>query len=175
MVTVVELGLEDRPERFLLGVVEAHPGTPDRQAHLEAFRRLGELGRGALAAPVGAEDRLPRVAVAEGDGLAHRVFDQVGVQTVTERVAEHPPGTPVAHRAQVQPALASGQIGDVRGSDPVQRPGVESALDQVGNPARPGVAGGGDRGEWARTDPVDVVVGHDLRDGLAGDLLAAGA
>lgn len=175
VVTVVELGFQGGPERFLLRVVEAHAGASDRQAQLEALRGPGELGRGVLAAAVGVEDHAAGVAMAEGHGFTHRVLNQVSVQAVAEGVAEHAPRTAVTHRTQVQPALTGRQVGDVGGPDPVELAGVEPALDQVGKLARPAIADRGDRGERSGTDALNVVGDHDLRDGLARDLFPIGA
>lgn len=71
-VPVVVLGLQRGSERFLLGVVPAHPGPPDRQTHVHLGRDLGEPGRGVLAAPVGVKDHPVRTEgwVAEQHGAA---------------------------------------------------------------------------------------------------------
>ena len=62
---------------------------------------------------------------------SQRGLDQVGAQVVLDRPADDPAGAAVADRAQVQPALPGGQVGDVGGPDPVQLAGVEAAPDQV--------------------------------------------
>ena len=81
---------------------------------------------------------------AEGDGPAQRGLDQVGAQMVLDRPAEDPAGAAVADRAQVQPALVGGQVGDVGGPHPVQPAVVEASTDQVrhGLRVRPGHGGG---------------------------------
>jgi hypothetical protein len=45
--------------------------------------------------------------------------------------SEDPPGACIADRAQVEPALAGADIGDVAGPDRVQAAAVEDPLDQV--------------------------------------------
>lgn len=55
---IVELGLQRRPETFLLSVVPTHPGPAHREPHFQVVSDLRHLLRGVLTAPVGMENDL---------------------------------------------------------------------------------------------------------------------
>lgn len=65
---------------------------------------------------------------------------------------EDPAGAAVADRAQVQPALTGGQIGDVGAPDAVELALVEPAPDEVGNRVLVRPSLGGDGHEPTRAD-----------------------
>src|SRR5699024_2745835 len=71
--------------------------------------------------------------------------------------------------AQVQPALPGGQVGDVGGPHHVEHAAVEPALDQVGDGVRHLVWQRRHGPPRPRADPTDLVLAHELGDGLTGD------
>jgi hypothetical protein len=59
----------------------------------------------------------------------------------------------IAHRTQIQPALTSAQIGDVRGPHPIELTGVELTIDQVFGQRSVQIDDRGGWGEGAWADP----------------------
>ena len=85
----------------------------------------------------------------------------------------HPSRTPVADRAQVQPAPRGGQIGDVRPPNDVEGAAVETTAHEVRDRVRRSVADGGEGVPRRQADTGDALVPHDLRDRLPGDPVTA--
>ena len=48
LMSLVEIGFQGGPKALRLGVVPAHPGSPDRGPDVEFFGGVGELGAGVL-------------------------------------------------------------------------------------------------------------------------------
>ena len=114
-------------------------------SHTSASRCCDDRLNPPWRAAVGVEDHLGGQLAAQGDGPSEGGLDQVGAEVVLDGPADDAAGAAVADGAQVQPALAGGQVGDVGGPDPVQLAVVEAAADQVADRlrVRPGL--GGDR------------------------------
>ncbi|HET9898919.1 MAG TPA: site-specific integrase [Streptosporangiaceae bacterium] len=83
---VEELAFDGGEKRFGKGVVPALAGAAAGQRHRVIAGQASELGRGVLAAPVGAGDH-PRRRVAGRDGIGQRGGDQLGAQVIGDRVA----------------------------------------------------------------------------------------
>ena len=93
------------------------PLRAERQHDLAVPGEPGELRRGVLAAAVGVEDH----AVGRGgDGVAHRVADELGAHVLGHRVAHHAAGGYVDHGGQEQPSFPGAQVSDVTAPAGVQ-------------------------------------------------------
>src|SRR6476619_474758 len=74
------------------------------QVHDTVLRRPIES---ALAAAISVQHHLLVELAAHRHSHRHRGLNQIGMQVLVKRPADHPPAAAVTHRAHIQPALAS--------------------------------------------------------------------
>src|SRR4051794_2264423 len=126
----------------------------------------------ALTALVAVEDhagdRLP--ATAHRDRHGQRIVGQLGVVVLAEGEPDDAPRTHVQHRVQEQLALVGDDLGAVAVPLAIQLVGREVPADQVRRPPPPPALAGGLLAPLL--PPGDeVLVAHDLRDGVLADPL----
>ncbi len=90
--------------------------------HAECAERVAEIIAGVLTAAVGMKQRAERRRF-EMAGIAKRIEHQLIGHPIAEAVPEHLAGLQGDDHRQVQPALASRNVGDIA------RPGVHSCID----------------------------------------------
>src|SRR3954454_19031129 len=153
-------------------VVQGRADPAHRLRDADPLTRRAKRARGVLTALVAVEDhagdRLP--ATAHRDRHGQRVVGQLGVVVLAEGEPDDPPRTHVQHAVQIQLALVGDDLGAVAVPLAIQLVGREVPADQVRRPPPPPALAGGLLAPLL--SPGDeVLVAHDLRDGVLADPL----
>ncbi|SAK98745.1 hypothetical protein AWB75_07208 [Caballeronia catudaia] len=164
--------LERSPQTLGRRVVPAIASTAHRTAHAVGFEQVLEVTTAILATPVAMDDQA-RFRLAAKPRHTQRVRHQLRAHVRLHRPAHHLTAKQVEDDRQVQPAVVSPEVRDVRSPGLIGASGREVALQQVRRDRQVVVAVGG-RPEAAFGLRLDAVQLHELLDAILADSNALG-
>jgi transposase len=127
---VKQLALQARHEALGDGVIQRRSRPAHRRHDTCFFEPLAERQRGVLHTPVGMVNQ-PRSGFASPEGHLQSVDHELRAEMVGHRPADHLPGVDVEDEGEIQKALPSMDVSNIRRPDLIRSCGSEVATDEI--------------------------------------------